>query len=96
MAGQRRSVVPLLIAATLGLILIVAVRQLLGGGGGGEETANPDVPVTQVGPSAPPGCTTVSVVASSEKAALLGTLAERYNASSPTVGDQCVWMQVST
>ena len=96
MAGQRRSVVPLLIAAALGLILIVAVRQLLGGGGGGEETANPDVPVTQVGPSAPPGCTTVSVVASSEKAALLGTLAERYNASSPTVGDQCVWMQVST
>ena len=34
---------------------------------------------------APEGCTTVSIVASSEKAALLGTLAEKYNGSSPPV-----------
>ena len=38
----------------------------------------------------------MTIVASSEKAALLRTLADRYNATSPEVDGQCVWMEVST
>jgi Ca-activated chloride channel family protein len=92
MAARRGSVIPLVIAALLGLVLIIAVRQLFGGGDGGSTDAGGDT----APPSAPPGCTTVTVVASSEKAALLRTLADRYNATSPTVAGACVWMSVAT
>lgn len=95
MAAPRRSVVPLVIAGVIGLILIVAVRQFLGGDGGGD-VGDDGTAVAEATPSAPADCTTVSIVASSEKAALLGTLAEKYNATSPQVDGTCVWMQVST
>ena len=98
MAARRGSVIPLIIAGLFGLVLIIAVRQWVGGGddsgeaGSQAASAPPGPTVTQ----APEGCTTVNVVASSEKAALLGQLAQEYNASSPAVDGTCVWMAVST
>ena len=97
MAARRGSIIPLVIAGLLGVVLVLVVRQWVGGGGSDEAQAGgePAESSTQAA-EAPAGCTTVSIVASSEKAALLGTLAERYNASSPQVDGACVWMTVST
>jgi Ca-activated chloride channel family protein len=95
-AARRGSIIPLLIAALIGIGLIIAVRMVLAGGddGGGEEQAAGSG-ATQA--AAPEDCTQVSVVASSEKAGLLRTLADRYNTTTgPTVDGQCVWMVVST
>jgi Ca-activated chloride channel family protein len=95
MAARRGSVIPLLIAGLMGLLLIVAVRQWVGGDAGddtaGGEGGTPTAPAT-----APEGCETVTVVASSEKAALLGDLAEQYNTAGPQVNGACMWMSVST
>jgi Ca-activated chloride channel family protein len=86
MSSARRSWIPLVVAALIGLGLIIGARALLGGddggGGGGVET-----PVAQ---SEREGCEPLTVVASSEKAALLSDLATEYNATDPRVGDQCV------
>ncbi len=89
MATGRRSVVPLLIAALLGVLLVAAVRVWFGGddedaaSGGGTGAGRE-------------GCTTVTVVASSEKAGILATLAEQYNATDPASQDTCVTMQVAS
>ena len=93
MAARRGSVVPLIIAAVLGLVLIIAVRALFSDDGqeSAEGTGEPTAAAT-----VPEGCTTVAIVASSEKAALLGGLADQYNAGLPDVGGSCVWMQVTT
>jgi Ca-activated chloride channel homolog len=98
MAARRGSIIPLIIAGLLGLVLVLVVRQFVGGGdgGGGDTAAGGDPGATTTGAQAPAGCTTVSIVASSEKAALLGTLAEKYNGSSPQVDGTCVWMSVTT
>ena len=95
MAARRASVIPLVIAGLLGLVLILVVRQWVGGDDG-DEAAGEATGSTEPLTSAPEDCTTVSVVASSEKAALLGRLAEQYNGSGPQVGGACVWMAVST
>ena len=42
------------------------------------------------------GCVSLNVTASSEKAGLLGDLAEEYNSGGPSVGDQCVTVSVSS
>ncbi len=89
MAQTRRSPVPLIVATLLGIALIALVRLLLGGdpdGSGGSAG----------GGTAPADCTTVQVVASSEKAGLLRQFAAEYNASGPAVDDQCMWMEIST
>ena len=96
MAARRGSVIPLIIAGLLGLVLVLVVRQWVGGGSGDSEAGGVPTESSTPAAEAPPGCTTVSIVASSEKAALLGTLAERYNASSPKVDGTCMWMTVST
>ena len=99
MAARRGSIIPLIIAGLLGLVLVLVVRQWVGGGNdgdGGDTAAGGDPGATTTGAQAPAGCTTVSIVASSEKAALLGTLAQTYNGSSPQVDGTCMWMSVST
>ena len=97
MAARRGSVIPLIIAGLFGLVLVLMVRQWVGGDGGGDTEAGGDpAGSTATAPGAPEGCTTVSIVASSEKAALLGKLAEQYNGSSPQVDGTCMWMTVST
>jgi Ca-activated chloride channel family protein len=93
MAGRRGSAIPLIIAGVLGALLIVFVRMIVGGSS--EESSGPDdTPTTQA--AAPEGCTTVSVVASSEKAGLLRSMADTYNATGATTDGQCMWMTVST
>lgn len=87
----RRSPIPLIVASIMGLALVVAVRLLLGGGADTPgDTAGPEQTVM------PGDCTAVSVVASSEKAALLRVLADEYNAAGPQVDGRCMWMTVST
>ena len=93
MSGRRRSAVPLIIAALMGVVLVIAVRQWFGGSGS-DEQASTDPSTGTV--TAPGDCTTVTVVASSEKAALLGELANEYNASNPEVEGACMWMAVAT
>jgi Ca-activated chloride channel family protein len=78
----------------LGVLLIVFVRMVVGGGDDGT-TAQPEDQATAQ-PTAPEGCTTVSVVASSEKAELLRSMADTYNAQGAQVEGQCMWMAVST
>ncbi len=96
MAARRGSVIPLIIAGLLGLVLIIAVRQWMGGDDGATGATGDPTGSAPTGTQAPEGCTTVSIVASSEKAALLSTLAARYNGSSPQVDGACMWMSVST
>jgi len=93
MAARRGSIIPLIIAAILGIVLIIAVRQWVSGGDGDVATGEGGDGTSA---TAPEGCITVTVVASSEKAALLGTLADRYNASGPQAEGTCVWMAVAT
>jgi Ca-activated chloride channel family protein len=84
MSTVRRSIVPLVIAALVGVALIVAVRILLGGGGSDEPQG------ASGGGADRTDCLPVRVVASSEKAALLSELAEEYDSTDPTVNGQCV------
>jgi Ca-activated chloride channel family protein len=92
MAARRGSVIPLAVAALLGILLVIAVRQLFGGGD--DQASGGDAPTAP--PTAPDGCATVAIVASSEKAGILGTLADTYNGGSPEAEGTCVWMSVST
>ncbi len=88
MATSRRSVVPLLIAAVLGLLLVAAVRVWFGGGDEDQATGGSSSAGRE-------GCTTVTVVASSEKAGILAALAEQYNRTDPSSDGTCVTMQVT-
>jgi Ca-activated chloride channel homolog len=96
--AQRRSIAPLVLAAVLGVALIVIVRLVMGGlGGGGDDSGgNNEAAPTPGTSAAPEGCTEVSVVASSEKAALLSQLANSYNATGPKVAGNCAWMTVTS
>ena len=97
MAARRGSVIPLVIAGLFGLLLVLGVRQWIGGSDGDPAQAGAEpTGVATTAAQAPDGCTTVSIVASSEKAALLGTLAAKYNGAAPEVDGACVWMSVST
>lgn len=87
--AQGRSRVPLVIAALVGVALIVGLRFLFAGGddggggnaGGGGAGSNPD-------------CTELVVAASSEKAGLLTELAGQWNDTSPQVDGRCVYATV--
>lgn len=99
MAARRRSVLPLVLAGIFGLALIVGVRLVLGGGShssGSGSFGGSDVPSEQATTAAPTGCTEVVIAASSEKAALLGQLAAKYNSGKPQSGGKCVGMRVIT
>jgi Ca-activated chloride channel family protein len=79
----RRSRVPLIVAAGLGVVLVLLVRACVtGDGGAGSDRA---------------GCTPLTVAASSEKAQLLGVLAEDYNDSAGRdVGGGCADVRVAS
>jgi Ca-activated chloride channel family protein len=96
MAARRGSIIPLVIAGLLGLLLILLVRQWVGGGEAGDAQAGGEPDGATTAAQAPEGCSTVSIVASSEKAALLATLADTYNATKAQADGQCTWMTVST
>jgi Ca-activated chloride channel family protein len=96
--AARRSAAPLVLAAVLGIALIVAVRLVMGAFGGDGDSGGGSASGDAGGgaTTAPAGCTEVSVVASSEKSALLTQLASSYNATGPKVAETCVWMTVSS
>jgi Ca-activated chloride channel homolog len=86
-----RNRIPLIIAAAFGLLAIVIVRMVVSGGGD-EDGSDP-----QAGSRSPrPGCTLLRVVASSEKASLLTSLADEYAASGREVDGQCFDIDVAT
>ena len=67
---RRRNPLPLIIAAVIGLVAIIVVYLVLKPGGGGGS----DKPAASGG-----DCAQFTLVASSEKSALLGQIADRYN-----------------
>jgi Ca-activated chloride channel family protein len=82
---------PLIAAIVVGATIIAAVRLLANGGGGG---AADHQEATAAGPRA--GCTTVTVVASSEKAGVLAELAGKYNEAGRPVSGGCGGARVVT
>ncbi len=95
--GPRRSRLPLLIAVAVGIALVVGVRFLLGGGGGTTSSTrgSSDRPSSTSSRPSRAGCQQLAVTASSEKAALLGKLAEAYNRAGRQVHGQCVAVTVT-
>src|SRR5262249_6790772 len=77
----------LLVAAVVGVVLVIVVRNLVTGGGsaGG-----------QPGRADRKDCTSLRVTASSEKAALLSQLADDYNRADRTVAGRCVDVRVTS
>lgn len=82
----RRNPLPIVAALVVGIALIVVVRLVTSGGK--NEAAS------SVAPTPRAGCTTVHVAASSEKAALMATIADRYNRSDRRVGGACYGIAV--
>jgi Ca-activated chloride channel homolog len=84
--ARRR--IPLLVAAVLGVVLVIFVRSLVTGGGddGGGDAA----------PADRSDCIPLNITASSEKAALLSRLAEDYNRTDRRAAGRCVDVKVSS
>jgi Ca-activated chloride channel family protein len=81
---------PLVVAAIVGIALVVGVRLLTGGGGNaGPKATAPSSPDST-------GCTVVHVTASSEKAALLTQIAADWANTDPKVAGKCARAQVTS
>ena len=93
MSEARRSPVPVIVAAVVGLLLVLGARALFGGGGSvsGDVVAEPSASAAT---SVDPSCTVVNLTASSEKAALLKGFAAQYNGERRTVGAGCAQISV--
>jgi Ca-activated chloride channel family protein len=80
---RRRNPLPLIIAVVIGLVAIVGIYLVLkpAGNGGTATAARGD-------------CVALTVVASSEKSALLSELADRYNRSGRTFGGRCADVKI--
>jgi Ca-activated chloride channel homolog len=80
--SSRRNPLPLVIAVVVGLAAIIGVYAILKGvtGHSGSNTGTTGQTVHRA------GCTPLAIAASSEKAALLGQLANAYNGSTRTYG----------
>jgi Ca-activated chloride channel family protein len=84
---------PLIAAIVAGVLLIVGIRYVTRG----EGPAAADPAVTGAAASPPrAGCTTVHIAASSEKAALLGQIADSYRESGRTVNGRCYDITVTS
>lgn len=84
--AARRTRLPLLVAAALGVVLVLVVRACA--------TASDDPGAAAPGRADRPDCTPVNVTASSEKAALLSGIADAYHAADREVGGRCVDVRV--
>jgi Ca-activated chloride channel family protein len=90
----KRNRLPLIAALVAGVLLIVGIRYVTTRGDG-PTAADPAAP----GTAAPPpraGCTTVHIAASSEKAALMGQIANSYRESRRTVNGRCYDITVTS
>lgn len=85
-AGRSR--VPLVVAALVGIVAVVAVRSATGGGGGDDSSS--------AGPAVPEGCVLLQVSASSEKAALLGQIAAEYAERDGEADGTCARVSVTS
>jgi Ca-activated chloride channel family protein len=88
-----RSRVPVIVAAVVGLLLVLGARAVFSGGG----SVSGDVSAQQspsAATSVDPSCTVVTLAASSEKAALLKGIAGEYNGERRTVGAGCAQVAV--
>ncbi len=96
-SGRRRNFLPLIAAAVAGVLLIVGIRYFTSSGDEpttpAAGTDQPAAPNTQAQPPRD-GCVTVSVAASSEKAALMGEIANSYRDSGRTVDGTCFDVEV--
>lgn len=89
-SAPRRSPLPLVLAAVVGLLAIIGTYLVLRPGGGDDEGS------AQRSSAAREDCAPLVVSASSEKAGLLKELAERYNRAGRQVqGGACVEVRVS-
>ena len=89
-SGRRTSKVPIIAAIVAGVLLIVGIRYFTTRSD--EPTPGSDVAATDGHTAVQPprdGCTTVNIVASSEKAALMGEIANSYRDSGRTVDGKC-------
>ncbi|HVU71471.1 MAG TPA: substrate-binding and VWA domain-containing protein [Mycobacteriales bacterium] len=92
-SSARRPVVPIIAAVVVGIILIVAIRSL---SGGGHKDNGATGSSTGSSPAGDKGCTTINLVASSEKAALLQQVAAGYAKANHTVDGHCARVSVTT
>lgn len=92
-SGGRRAL-PLVLAAVVGLVLVLVVRAFVSGGDdeGGEAGGGGRAD----GSGERTGCQSLRVTASSEKAALLSQIASDYNRSDRQVDGGCVDVQVTS
>src|SRR6476659_7280543 len=90
----KRSRLPLIAAIIAGVLLIVGIRYVTTRGDA-PASADPATPATAALPLRA-GCTTVRIAASSEKAALLGQIANTYRESGRTVNGRCYDITVTS
>lgn len=101
-AGKGRSKAPFIAAALVGVLLIVAIRYITTRGSDPADAAPTADPGTTVATTAAtaatarPGCTGISVGASSEKAALMAGMAASYSAAGRTVNGACYDVTVTS
>lgn len=92
-SGPRRAL-PLLLAAVVGIVLVLVVRAVVTGDSGGSGDDGGSGGGQAAGDRG--DCLALRVTASSEKAALLGGIAGDYNRSGRTVDGRCVDVQVTS
>jgi Ca-activated chloride channel family protein len=80
---RARRALSQIVAVVAGILLILYLRGAFGGDGGPEPQAS-DTNTPRV------GCVGLSVIGSSEKAALLGQMATSFEQTNPTVGGTCI------
>ncbi len=96
-SGRRSSKVPIIAAIVAGVLLIVGIRYFTTRDD--DPTPGTDVAATDGQTAVQPprdGCTTVNIAASSEKAALLGEIANSYRDSGRTVDGKCFDIAVTS
>jgi Ca-activated chloride channel family protein len=80
---RARRALSQIVAVVAGILLILYLRGAFGGDGGPEpQASDPNTPRA--------GCVGLSVIGSSEKAALLGQMATSFDQTNPTVNGTCV------
>jgi Ca-activated chloride channel family protein len=92
--AEKRSKAPLIIAGAIGVALILLVRVFLGGSSGSDQAGPSPSGSVEATVGSDPSCTQVLVAASSEKAALLKTMAAEYDNARHTVGGTCAQVSV--
>jgi Ca-activated chloride channel family protein len=90
---QTRSKVPLVVGVFVAILLIGTIRAWNTGGGGG---GGDDGDELGDGIDRRTGCVTLTIAASSEKAALMKTIGNAYNAADHSVRDRCVHVEVNS